>query len=126
MDDADKLLRRVDDALEALSPAEEDVAMGAWLRERRPGVGYVRAGLQPDGKTVEYVGTDADTLDKVKGAAARAGTVHRAHKLPKPTRSDLAGTFERAAERGELGGVRFLTDEPQPKRLAAGGRKPKR
>jgi len=115
----DKLVKDGDDALEALSPAEEDVVMGAWLREKRPGRRYVRAGVSEDGKAIEYVDTDEAAVKRVAATAARAGTVHSPRALPKPTRKHLADTFDRALERGDMGTLKFLMDA---ERLSKGKR----
>lgn len=104
----DKVEAQVDDALEALSDAEQDVLRGAWRRERRPGVGYVDAGVQKDG-SLELLGTDGAVLDKVSAAIRKQGTIVRKHQLPKPTMREFTGAYERALERGDKPLLRLLT-----------------
>ena len=55
-----------------LSPAETDVARGAWRRVRRSGVKYVDAGMLPDGM-VELISTDEEALETVSKALCQPG-----------------------------------------------------
>jgi hypothetical protein len=81
-----------------LSPAETDVARGAWRRVRRHGVKYVDAGRLPD-NSVELISTDGQALDEVADALLTPGTAVQRTQLPVPTKRDLAGVFDRAGER---------------------------
>ena len=80
-----------------LSPAETDVARGAWRRVRRPGVRYVDAGMLPDGM-VELISTDEEALETVSKALCQPGVPVRRTQLPHPTKRQLAAVFDRAGE----------------------------
>lgn len=80
-----------------LSPAETDVARGAWRRVRRSGVKYVDAGMLPDGM-VELISTDEEALETVSKALCQPGVPVRRTQLPHPTKRQLAAVFDRAGE----------------------------
>jgi hypothetical protein len=96
----EKIEQELEDALEALSDAEEDVLRGAWRRERRPGVDYVDAGVLQDG-SLELVGTKGEALDKVSAAIRKPGTTVKRTQLPKPTVREFTAAYEKALMRGD-------------------------
>ena len=103
----EKIEQELEDALEALSDAEEDVLRGAWRRERRQGVDYVDAGVLQDG-SLELVGTNGAALDKVSAAIRKPGTTVKRTQLPKPTVREFTAAYERALMRGDRSLQRML------------------
>lgn len=124
---SDKLIKKVDDAIEALNPTAKDVLFGEYCRQEHADIKHwVRAGREPDGR-IRLVGQAAD-LDAVGGELRRGARLEET-ELPEPTQEDVSRLFANAIQRGDtrlLGMLQSRSPNVRALGVAVGTEKAKR